>query len=330
MVSPDGWFLRANPACCTLLGYSEQELQGLRVRDITHPDDRAQSVALVDRALSQEERPWAVIKRYRHRDGSLIWSLLRTTLKRDADGRPIHFLSFLHDVTQELATNPVLNACVRRIQTLQEQERHRIARELHDELGQVLAALKLELNWLELHVSEELGARTAQLAQLVEGLVASVRRLSLGLRPPILDDLGLEAALDSLLQQTCGRSGIQWTFQRPREGTRFDAESRIALYRICQEGLTNVIRHAQASRVHLELALEGPAITLELADDGIGLGNGADRPTALGLVGIRERAELLGGSASLGPNTPRGTVLRVELPNRPWAGGDQGIPPRWG
>ncbi|MCA9793829.1 MAG: hypothetical protein KC910_18590, partial [Candidatus Eremiobacteraeota bacterium] len=262
--------------------------------------------------------------------GSLIWSLLRTTLKRDEQGQPIHFLSFIQDVTEQVHSDPIMRACVHRIQTLQEQERHRIARELHDELGQVLAALKFELNWLEGQVAEELGDRTAQLAQLVEGLVASVRRLSLGLRPPILDDLGLEAALDSLLQETCGRSGIAWTFEGPRQGTRFDAESRIALYRICQEGLTNVVRHARASRVTLELEVEGPIITLQLADDGLGLGEGVDRPSALGLVGIRERAQLLGGAASVGPNHPRGTILRVELPNRPWAGGDQGIPPRWG
>lgn len=331
-VSPEGWFLKANPACCELLGYSEEELTNLRVRDVTHPDDRPQSVALVERALHLREAPIEIIKRYVRKDGELVWALLETTLKRNEEGEPIHFLSRIDDITGSVRGDPVLRAFSRRVQQIQEQERHRIARELHDQLGQVLSAVRLELGLLAERAGGETQNRAARLTQLLDETVSGVRRVSLGLRPPILDELGLESALDWLLNETFGRTELSWRLLTPSRELSLDWDTRITLFRICQEGINNVLRHAEASQVVVQLEYLENEVRLQVADDGTGVEPRSDPgpPGAMGLLGIRERAVLLGGSVRLRPNSPRGTVLEVVLPLSAADDGRDGLSFQWG
>lgn len=326
----DGRFLRVNQSFCSLLGYREQELLELRVRDVTHPDDRVQSVGIVDRALRRFEQSQQVFKRYVHRDGHIVFALLQTTLKRDLDGEPTHFLSFVEDVSQRVQEEALPRAMALRMQMLQEQERHQIARELHDELSQVLTALKLEVRWLQGKVPSNAEERLSHLGVLVDSIVASAGRLWLGLRPPILDELGLVPALDWLLQETCGRSEIETSFVFPEQSLRLDSESRLALFRIAQEALTNCVRHAQASRVRLELEQGDQDVCLTVLDDGIGIDWTTPNPAcSVGLAGIRERVFLLAGTFSLGANSPRGTILRACLPVASSILDERRVPPHW-
>ena len=311
-LSPEGRFLRVNQAMCELFGYSEDELLSLTAGELTHPEDRAQSVALVDKAVRHREESHEVIKRYLHRSGRVVWAFLSTILERDENGEPEGFLSRIDDITERIESDPVSLAFIRRIQTIKEQERQGIARELHEEMGQTLAGLKLELDSLQRNQSPEERIVATRLSSLVDDAMSSVRRFTAALRPPILDDLGLESGLEWLLVQFAQRAGLTWTF--PRSGTpiSLDWETRIALFRIAQEGINHVIRRGKAKRIDVSLRLDQDWVVLRLADDG-------DAPTpenhsdALEHYIMRERAEVLGGSLRILPNSPWGSIAEARL-----------------
>jgi two-component system sensor histidine kinase UhpB len=313
LLSPEGQFLRVNQAACELFGYPESVLLSLKARDITHPEDRAQSVALVERALRHREEGHQVIKRYLHSEGHVIWALLSTRLEKDHNNQPTGWVSRIEDITDRVEGDDVVRGFVRRIQMVKEQERQSIARELHEELGQTFTGLKLELDKLHQMLPAETRTHAARLASVVDDTLASVRRFTAALRPPILDDLGLESALEWLLAKFCQGAGIAWSFPRRGKPLSLDWETRIALFRIAQEGLNHVIRHSGARRVELRLGLDGDWVVLTIADDGKGPLPSADLENGLEIYIMRERAEVMGGQVLLRPNQPRGTVVEARL-----------------
>jgi signal transduction histidine kinase len=193
----------------------------------------------------------------------------------------------------------------------QELERKRLARELHDETGQALASILLGLKSLESQVGPE---PVANIRELVGRALDDVRRLTVELRPPALDDFGLAPALERLTSMTAERSGldIQLSVRSP---VALPAEQETAIYRIVQEALTNVIKHAHASSVSIIVMASGSTVRLVIEDDGRGFEPQAVRDGALGLVGIRERVLLLDGRFELHSEPGSGTTLMVELPS---------------
>jgi len=206
-----------------------------------------------------------------------------------------------------------------RLMAVQEEERRRLSRELHDELGQLLTAVNAYLWLIEKEAPEELvalRARTGEARRLVSKTLAQMRELSQLLRPSVLDDLGLVPSLDSHLKAFAERHQIATSFHAEGLPERLPAEIETALYRIAQEALTNVAKHSQARHVRVVLALEGRSLRLEITDDGQGLRlrpDGAGRGT--GLVGIRERVHALGGSLTVASSS--GVRLRVSVPLPP-------------
>lgn len=321
-VSLDGRWLRVNSALCNLLGYSRPELLQMRVREVTHPEDRAYSVAIVDRALRHHEQSQEEVKRYIHKNSSVVWVLLKTTLKRDSQGEPTHFLSFLEDVTQRVGHEPLAKAMARRIQTIQEQEREKIARELHDELGQVLSALKLELSWLKESLPKKSQARSHHLTLLADSILNSVRRLWLGLRPPILDELGLEPAIDWLLQENCGLNGIPWTFTPADQPLRLDSQTRVTLFRFCQEAVRLLLRDTHSMTVSLTRNAQEISLTVS-----------ANRATPMvkngQLSAIQDLANLLGGTLQMVTEPTSATSIGVTIPITRPSQDDRRVPPHW-
>ncbi len=312
-LSPEGRFLQVNQAICDLFGYSESELLSLTAGELTHPEDRAQSVALVDRAVRHREEMHQVIKRYLHSSGRVVWALLSTILERDEAGVPKGFLSRVDDITERVDVDPVSRAFVRRLQTIKEQERQGIARDLHEELGQTLAGLKLELDRLHQSLPPEAGMTASRLSTVVVDAMNSVRRFTASLRPPILDDLGLESGLEWLLVQFAQREGLAWTFPRTHPPISLDWETRIALFRIAQEGINHVIRCGVAKQIDVALSMDGDWIVLRLADDGDPPPEVPCQDTLEHYI-MRERAEVLGGIFRLRPNSPWGTIAEARLP----------------
>lgn len=209
------------------------------------------------------------------------------------------------------------------LETVREDERTRIARELHDELGQQLTGLKMDLAWMESRLPEgkpELAAKLDSMKKLVTATVASTRRISAELRPLVLDDLGLAAALDWLARDFSGHSGLEVAIDIGPDDWGLDNVLATTIFRIAQESLTNVARHAEASRVRISLARSGGRLILAVADNGRGMAADAtEKRGHFGLLGIAERIRALAGELRISSRPGEGTTVSVSIPLPPAA-----------
>ncbi len=206
-----------------------------------------------------------------------------------------------------------------RIMSAQEDERRTIARELHDEVGQVLTAIKMELSLAEraLEARGESGRPLAEAQVITDGALQTVRDLTQLLHPAVLDDIGLPAAIDASLRGLARRHDIHVDLHQAGMADRLDQDTEVAAYRIVQEAITNIARHSSARHCRVRLRRHGEALSIEVEDDGMGfdaaaLQNGARR--GFGLIGIRERAAHLGGSLRVESAPGLGTRVVAELP----------------
>jgi signal transduction histidine kinase len=200
-----------------------------------------------------------------------------------------------------------------------EEERRRLSRELHDETAQVFSAVKMQLGALRPSLGEPQRQRLDRALQLVDTGIQSIRNVTNDLRPSLLDDLGLLPALRSLVTECRERSGLPVTLDAPAALPPISSEAELALFRALQEGLSNVLRHAQARAVHVRLTAANDAITLDVVDDGRGVPAAAsleqfEREGHMGLAGMRERLAPLGGSVSLARAATGGAHLAIRLP----------------
>ena len=209
------------------------------------------------------------------------------------------------------------------IESALEDERSNIAREIHDDLGQSLTALKMDIAWIQRRASsacnalapETLGEKLRCMSALADDVIQRVRRISSELRPGVLDDVGLVAAIEWQAQQFEERTGTPCVIRSNAAQTAIDRHVSTMAYRIFQEALTNVVRHARATRVEVRVDVTSEALLLEVADDGVGISReAAGSRKALGLAGMRERAQRHGGSVTIGPNVQRGTLLSLRVP----------------
>jgi hypothetical protein len=203
-------------------------------------------------------------------------------------------------------------------QTVREQEKSRIARELHDELAQALTALKMDVSWIRERLPERDGPVSGKLVDietLLNSTVAATRRISSDLRPLMLDDLGLAPAAEWLVQKFAERTGISCELAIGEADLELEDPHASAVFRILQESLTNAARHAQASRVEVTIGRSGGAVALTVRDNGRGFSPEQPRkPGSYGLMGLRERAYLLGGEVSIASEPGRGTTIQVRIP----------------
>ncbi|HEU4976938.1 MAG TPA: HAMP domain-containing sensor histidine kinase [Baekduia sp.] len=201
----------------------------------------------------------------------------------------------------------------RRALAAQEGERRRIARELHDEIGQVLTGLVLRSETLSRRAPDELRGDLEELREDARRGAEDVRSIARRLRPEALDELGLQSALLALCSAVSQRAGLTFTRRLDRD-LPLTAEQELVIYRVAQESITNVVRHAHATAVDLQLSVDGSgAVELVVRDDGVGLPAGVEHQSN-GLRGMRERALLVGGEVHIGAAHPRGTVVTLRLP----------------
>jgi len=204
-------------------------------------------------------------------------------------------------------------------QAIREEEKARLARELHDELAQSLTALKMDTIWVRDHASSVPGVLTAKLNEMVEMLdrtVAATRRMAADLRPLMLDDLGLVPAIEWLASNFMQRCGVPCTLSVNDElELELPEPYATAVFRIVQESLNNIAKHAAASQVTVTLDKTQDAVRLRVQDDGCGFfSDGARKPQSLGLMGLRERAQLLGGCVAISSARGKGTTVEVSIP----------------
>ena len=248
----------------------------------------------------------------------LSWYVIAIYLerRRDSEAELTRVNAGLEKIVQ--ARTDDLSRLSRHLMTVREDEKAKIARELHDELGSNLTAARMDLAWVAQRVAENapVAQRVARASEVVRATVDLGRRIIHDLRPPLLDNLGLSAAIEAHLTEFSKNSGLKVDIDVADELPELAEGCPIALFRITQEALTNVLRYAQAGRVRVSLRCAGSDVVLEIIDDGIGMSEDAlAKSMSHGLLGMRERAALFGGKLHLerGPGN-KGTVVRVTLP----------------
>jgi signal transduction histidine kinase len=242
----------------------------------------------------------------------------------DGHGRIAGHFGVQRDVTnrhlanEELRTSrQQLRALASRLQKVREEERTEVAREIHDELGQALTGLKLDMAWVTNRVpyGRELHSQCVSITQRIDQTINSVRRIATNLRPSVLDQLGLEAALEWQSQDFSARAGIRVTLESSVNGAPISDELGSSVFRIFQESLTNVMRHSQATEVRIKLVQTKSLLKLQLEDNGIGLRrNCLDDIASLGIVGMRERALACGGDLRITSGDGQGTKVLLTVP----------------
>ena len=262
---------------------------------------------------------------YRMKDGQLRLVEESIAPVMDNRGNVTHFAHSGHDVTERVRgereireSREQLRALAARLESVREEERTRIAREIHDELGQMLTGLKFDLSWLGSRIpkdSPSLQERVTAMLSLTDSTIASVRRISSELRPGLLDDLGLGAAVEWLAQDFRSRTGIDCALESGLDTLALDTKLSTAVFRILQEALTNVARHSGATRVAISIRRDDGRLTLTVKDDGRGISEAeVAGKTSLGLVGMRERVLLLGGEVRITGEPGKGTTVTARLP----------------
>lgn len=265
---------------------------------------------------------WSGLSVRCQRNGSEFWADIAMAPVKDEEGRPVGFIAIHRDVTelrrnQDLLTDSYerLRNLAARLMVIREQERSSIARELHDELGQSLTRLAIDVCWLTEQLPTRLKTkRVRAMAPLVDKMLKTVQHISSELRPAILDDLGLEAAVEWHAHEFEDWSGCACDLDLRIGMLPRDQHRDIAVFRILQEALTNIARHARAHTVTIRAWTSAGEFLLEIEDDGIGIPDPKLASAhSLGLIGMRERAEGLGGDISIARRKTRGTVVTLRL-----------------
>jgi two-component system sensor histidine kinase UhpB len=309
-----------NAGAEAVFGYPAEEMMG-RTLDPLYPEGDPS----IDLARILEDEEYLGDWLGRRKDGSEVWVNVHTTVLRDGAGRAVGFLGVAKDITARKRAELVrdgshqgLRDLAGRLQRVREQERAVMARRIHDELGQVLTALAMDVAWLEARLEGRpplLGEKCRTMAIQIEQAIDRVRTLATELRPAVLDDLGLVPAIEWELQQFALRTGVLCDLDLPAPSRALDSERATDVFRILQEALTNVVRHAGAQRVAVRLWAGPHRLELDVRDDGRGIAPEAttDRHS-LGLLGMRERALRWGGEVEVGPDPGGGTCVRLRLP----------------
>jgi len=202
------------------------------------------------------------------------------------------------------------------LENVREEERTRIARDLHDELGQCLTAMKMDIGWAAGRVPSDdklIADRLQPALALVDTAIRNVRKLATDLRPSTLD-LGLKAAMEWQLEEFHSRTGIEYSLALPDEDVESDAQRSTAVFRILQETLTNIARHSRATCIDVRLELHNGDLTLEVHDNGAGIPDELSPGRRFGILGMRERALALGGEVTVQPRPSGGTIVRTRIP----------------
>src|SRR5258706_4763108 len=314
-----------------ILGLPLQERDSPRTEwlEVVHPEDKPRlslSIEELERGIRRLDVEFRIVRpngevRFLHSQGDVI---------RDERGRPLRRFGTAQDITERKraeeqlkATTEQLRALSARLQSAKEQEGIRIARELHDELGSELSSLRWDLEDVydaiskfedRSQIEESLQKMTAMM-RLAETTINNVRRISSELRPIALDDLGLTDAIEWQARQFQERTGIMVECDCTLENVDLTREQSTAAFRISQEALTNILRHAQATRVHIQLNKENGDLVLTISDNGRGITEAEKSgQSRLGLLGMRERAHLVGGKIEIAGSKDKGTLVTLRFP----------------
>jgi PAS domain S-box-containing protein len=319
----EGIIQAANQATADYTGYSLDELVGMNVSEFLRPEGMQLAREIRRKLLSGEEVKQPYEQRVIRKDGSEAIIMLTTSLIGDEGGPPV-FQHISRDVTQEKLLQENLRLYARQITRAQEEERKRIARELHDDPIQAMVVLSRQID--DITSSERLGskceARLEGIREEVDEIMDKIRHFTQDLRPPTIDYLGLLPALRELVSQCESQSGIQCTMRTTGAEKHFAEEDELLIYRLVQEALRNVWRHSGAKKARVLVRFADEKTRVEINDDGKGFemeeGLKFVKGGKIGLAGMQERADLLGGTLNINSSPGRGTKVVLEIPSERW------------
>jgi PAS domain S-box-containing protein len=306
--------VRVNREFTEVFGYSPPEARGRKLPELIVPGDLQSEPQRYEEMFARARRVDTETVRLR-KNGTRL-NVLMVAVPISVLGERIAVYTMYRDITERKAAEMALQTLSRRLLEVQETERRHLARELHDEIGQLLTALRLLLRLNGDSPSEASENRFAQARSIIDDLISRIRGLSFDLRPADLDQLGLLAALLALFERYTAQTGILVNFKHQGVDRRFPAEVEISAYRVVQEALTNVARHADVSGVDVHVWGDAATLNLQIGDRGSGFDPDAVlKPLRSGgLIGMRERIMLLGGHLSIESSVGAGTTITSELP----------------
>jgi PAS domain S-box-containing protein len=309
-------------------GWSPRALAGTHIVDHFNEDDRIKLISCIERIFGSGEG--AACEAALNDGNNSLWFSLNFGPVPNREGRSdadrittvvIREISAHKREEEKLrSAGEQMRNFAARLDAVREEERTHIAREIHDELGQALTVLKLDLSWLERKMPRsQAGSREKLRAAIhhVDDTIRRVRRIASELRPSILDDLGLMPAIEWQLSEFKNRSGIRCVLRSNVDSERFDPESSAAIFRVIQEALTNIMRHAAASMVHVGFRRTDKLLRLTITDNGRGITEDEiNNPKSLGVVGMKERVARIGGDFKIQSRRQGGTRIEILLPHQ--------------
>ncbi len=324
LASADGFYLYVNQRWSDITGLSYDGAFGDGFLSAVHIHDRKRIRTEWHRCVREQIPFKAEYRIFRQADSTELWVIGQALPEINTDGSLAGFVGTITDITERMhaeieidSSRKQLRALSVRLQNIREEERTHIAREIHDDLGQALTGLKMDLVWVNNKIQptdETIQKRIASMMALADSTIHKVRKIATDLRPGILDDIGLAAAIEWQGKDFSERTGINFSFHLDEE-LQMDEKRSTAFFRIFQESLTNVIRHAQAKNVAISLRRDGSNVILSIEDDGKGIAqNELSNPRSVGILGMKERAASFNGEVNVAGVPNKGTTVRVRIP----------------
>jgi len=322
LVDENHYILQANSAVRAQLGVAPEDIIGKYCPTVIHGRDKPIDACPLEEAAKTNQAVEQEI--FDAVSGRWVRSAIYPTRGLTADGGRI-FFHMISDITdrkqadEQLRTSrEQLRALSLYLESVREEERTNLAREIHDELGSLLTGLKIDLSWLAKKTSREQEltlAKIKSMYELIDEAIQTVKRISTELRPGVLDDLGLSAAIEWAGQEFEKRTEIKLEFTSGPKDIILDGDRSTAIFRIFQEALTNIVRHANATKVRISLKQDGDRVILRIRDNGKGIDKKQlSDPKAFGLIGMRERAMSKGGDVKISGTPGGGTTIIVSIP----------------
>jgi len=314
----------ANHAVNIIFGWRREELIGKSIKMIYRSDEEADAIGEIFYTVLKRQRTYETEYPCRRKDGQDILCRMKAS-RIGEELREKRIVVTFEDITAqkkaqeelERSRQELRNLSVH-LQSVREKESTRIARKIHDELGQTLTALKIDLSWLDGRLPQNntnIREKIHRMDGLVDSTIESVHKISTELRPSLLDDLGLAAAIEWQTTDFQKQSGIQCELHLDCSPRSIDKDLATTLFRIFQETLTNIVRHSKATQCRVNLVKKGRELCLEVTDNGVGITQlQIDDSRSFGIIGMRERAHLWGGTVHVWGAKPSGTTVNVKIP----------------
>ncbi len=312
----EGRIAKANRALCEMLGYSIEELEGLSIDELTHPDDLRLNYEFLQQLRKQAPQP-TVEKRYLRKDGEVRWGRVTASVIPGRPGNRSHAFAMIEDITERKAAQQAVETeqrHLRRLLEMHEHERQLVAYEIHDGFVQSLVGARMLLDIPRKHMAPDLIDRYEKAVGLIDRGIEEARRLISGQRPLILDERGLMAAIEHLVCERQIEDGPEIVYQDLVSFNRLAPPLETAVFRVVQEGLNNAERHSQSPKIRLLVTQVDDRLRVEVQDWGVGFDPADISQRCFGLEGLRERARLFGGTATIDTTPGAGTTVTVEFP----------------